>query len=391
MHCPPTSRLPRLRFVAACFLGLAAAFVPNLLTAQTAPATAPAATGPAATTRADRRGFGANGRAPVSAAPTIIKPASGLPSLYVVGDSTAAKNNGNTIEGWGVPFLTYFDLTKVNVVNAALGGRSTRTFMNEGHLEELIARLKQGDTVLIQWGHNDSYDLDGPTGRGSLHGLGDETIEVTRNGHAEILHTFGWYMRYEIARIRAAGAIPVVLTLTIRDRWNADGTIERDPLPNINLDNLNRFHEPPIYSVWSAQVAKQVFAPLLDVHNMIADHDEKVGKDVVSTYYNSPRDPTHRNPNGAAVDAEITLACLKTLQGEAVNEMLNDKGKAVAPADPKYVFRNVLPGTDPSPDSRLQLQPFTYHGSLNIEEDDPHAPRTGKVVPRARRRFHSHL
>ncbi len=391
------TRFSRLRLAAACLLGVAAAIAPEFLSAQTAPATGPAGTGPAvaATGRgrggrggrgglarggAPGAGAGGNGRT-VSAAPTIIKQADGVPSLYVVSDSTAAKSRTPTIEGWGVPFLTYFDPTKINVVNNAFGGRSSRTFMNEGKLEDLIGKLKQGDTVLIQWGHNDSYDLFDANGRGSLHGLGDETMEVTRfDGKPEVLHTFGWYMRYEVARIRGAGAIPIIMTLTVRDRWNADGTIERNPLPNINMDNLNRFHEPPIYSVWSAQIAQQVFTTLLDVHNMIADHDEKVGKDVVSTYYNSAGDPTHRNPTGAAVDAEISLACLKTLEGPAFDDMLNEKGKAVAAADPKYVAKNILPGTDPDPNSKLSLQPFHYGGSLNLEEDDPHTPRVGKMV-----------
>ena len=53
----------------------------------------------------------------------------------------------------------------------------------------------------------------------------------------------------------------------------------------------NRFHEPLIYSTWSAEVAKQVYAPLLDVHKLIADRYDREGKDVVSTYFNSPGDP----------------------------------------------------------------------------------------------------
>ena len=39
----------------------------------------------------------------------------------------------------------------------------------------------------------------------------------------------------------------------------------------------------------------------------------------------------------------------------------------------------LLPGSDPDPNSKLDLQPFVFHGSLNIEEDEPKAPRVGKV------------
>src|SRR5690606_40506987 len=52
-----------------------------------------------------------------------------LPTLFIAGDSTAAKNNGNPIQGWGVPFADYFDREKINVANHARGGRSSRTFI----------------------------------------------------------------------------------------------------------------------------------------------------------------------------------------------------------------------------------------------------------------------
>jgi lysophospholipase L1-like esterase len=105
---------------------------------------------------------------------------SALPALYVVGDSTAAKHTRtpDTIQGWGAPFLTYFDPSKIKVVNAALGGRSARTFITEGRLDELVAKLKPGDTVLVQFGHNDAYDINESTGRGSLHGTGEGTEEI---------------------------------------------------------------------------------------------------------------------------------------------------------------------------------------------------------------------
>ena len=46
-----------------------------------------------------------------------------------------------------MPFADYFDLTKVNIVNRARGGRSSRTFINEGLWDQLLADVKAGDTV----------------------------------------------------------------------------------------------------------------------------------------------------------------------------------------------------------------------------------------------------
>ena len=82
------------------------------------------------------------------------------PSIYVVGDSTAS--NADRC-GWGDPFVDYFDPAKVQVFNRARAGRSSRTFITEGLWDKVLADLKQGDFVLIQFGHNDAGPLD--TGR----------------------------------------------------------------------------------------------------------------------------------------------------------------------------------------------------------------------------------
>ncbi|MCU1234785.1 MAG: rhamnogalacturonan acetylesterase [Candidatus Solibacter sp.] len=265
-----------------------------------------------------------------------------LPALYVLGDSTAAEQTRvPTIQGWAVPFLSYFDPSKIRVVNAARGGRSSRTFITEGLLDSVVAKLHAGDIVLIQFGHNDVFPLNDNVARGSLHSIGEETEEIDNKvtGKHEVVHTYGWYLRKFVNDVRSKGARPIILTLTIRDRWGKDGKIERLPEPGLDLSNTNRFTAPSIYSVWAAEVARSMTVPLIDVHNMIADRYDREGPDVVSTYFNSPRDPTHRNPLGAEVDAAITLAGLKALLGPAFNVFLSDRGKVVEAADTKYIVR----------------------------------------------------
>ena len=79
--------------------------------------------------------LGARGQSPALAPDLASDPAAishpidpRLPTIFIAGDSTAAKNNGNPVQGWGEPFHDYFDSAKVNVVNLARGGRSSRTF-----------------------------------------------------------------------------------------------------------------------------------------------------------------------------------------------------------------------------------------------------------------------
>ncbi|MDX6712834.1 MAG: hypothetical protein QOH96_3850, partial [Blastocatellia bacterium] len=101
-----------------------------------------------------------------------------LPTLFVVGDSTA-NNNANGGRGWGDPFMAYFDPTKINVLNRARGGRSSRTYLTEGLWDKVMADVKPGDTVLIQFGHNDAGAVnDDSRARGSLPGTGDATQEI---------------------------------------------------------------------------------------------------------------------------------------------------------------------------------------------------------------------
>src|SRR3954449_6283558 len=80
------------------------------------------------------------------------------PSIFIAGDSTAANGMPGAI-GWGKPFGGLFDASKANVVNSARGGRSSRTFVTEGLWDRLIADVKTGDYVLIQFGHNDGGEI----------------------------------------------------------------------------------------------------------------------------------------------------------------------------------------------------------------------------------------
>src|SRR6185437_8467178 len=148
-----------------------------------------------------------------------------LPTVFIVGDSTA-RNQADL--GWGDHFAHYFDTNRINVANRARAGRSSRTFINEGSWDRVLAEIKPGDYVLLQMGHNDGGDLGGAKPRGTLKGLGDETKDVTLpDGHTETVHTYGWYMRKYIADTRAKKATPILLSLTIRNIWK-DGKIERD-------------------------------------------------------------------------------------------------------------------------------------------------------------------
>ena len=83
-----------------------------------------------------------------------------LPTLFIVGDSTL--NSNAPLRGWGQDLGQFFDQTKLNVVNRAIGGRSSRTFQYEGRWDKILSELKRGDFVILQFGHNDVGKYDDP-------------------------------------------------------------------------------------------------------------------------------------------------------------------------------------------------------------------------------------
>ena len=75
--------------------------------------------------------------------------------------------------------IPYFDTNRINVENHAKGGISTRQrFMNQGYWQAILPRLKAGDFVILEFGHNDSSELEGPSFRGTIKSIGEESKEV---------------------------------------------------------------------------------------------------------------------------------------------------------------------------------------------------------------------
>jgi lysophospholipase L1-like esterase len=78
-------------------------------------------------------------------------------NIYLAGDSTVQTYDVNRAPqaGWG-QFLKDYFTDDVNVVNHAIGGRSSKTFITENRLSKIVTEINEGDYLLIQMGHNDS-------------------------------------------------------------------------------------------------------------------------------------------------------------------------------------------------------------------------------------------
>jgi hypothetical protein len=232
-----------------------------------------------------------------------------LRTLFISGDSTAATGRPST-RGWAALLVDYFDAGKVNLANQAVGGARFNTYLAEGRWDKVMAAIKPGDFVVIEFGHNN----------GPLPGIGEETQEVAgRNGGPPtILHTHGWYLRKFIADVKSKGGIPIVSTITLRKKW-IDGKIERLKEQKPGQGGM---------SDWSRQVAAAEKAWLVDHSNVIGNIYDKLGMDEVAKFFDGT-EYLHTNTEGAIVNCEAFIAGLKALPAMPLVDFLNNKGKAI--------------------------------------------------------------
>ncbi|HEY4382228.1 MAG TPA: rhamnogalacturonan acetylesterase [Acidobacteriaceae bacterium] len=324
-------------------LAFAAQQAPPAATPPTTPAaspTAPATPPPMRTppdARTSEKGLG------------LVPPANpALPSLILIGDSTVRNGHGKGDQnqwGWGAPIADLFDPAKINVVNHAIGGLSSHSYISQGHWDLALEIIKPGDIVLIQWGHNDGgINLPGaapvpdaglapgatpptpppgvaprgPNVGGSLPGIGEETLDATnaRSGKVETVHTYGWYLRKYIADVKAKGATPIICSLVPRKIW-VDGKVRR---------------QTDTYRGWAQQVAEQQHVGFVDLNEIIARRYDALGPDAVDKLFGDPH--THTDWDGAVLNAESVVAGLRALPHDPVAKYLSDKGRAISAYKP---------------------------------------------------------
>lgn len=172
--------------------------------------------------------------------PSSIAPGTGI-NIYLAGDSTVKDysaagmyNSGVTQSAgsWGEFLQEFFDEDYVTVIDYAQGGRASRSFLNEGKLDTIMASIKEGDYLFMQFGHNDCangasyyedrfvplYTQDSlPTS--SDRSSGFPTIKPTEDMQSSD-GTYSWdcgatykgYLQEYIDRALAVGAVPVIVS-----------------------------------------------------------------------------------------------------------------------------------------------------------------------------------
>ena len=131
------------------------------------------------------------------------------PTLHLVGDSTMAdkpKEPANPETGWGQALPALLKPEAGRVVNYAMNGRSTKSFIDEGRWAKVVAALQPGDFVIIQFGHNDEK-ADKPA-----------VYAAAGGAYRDNLRRF-------VREAREHGATPILATPVARRRWSAAGEL----------------------------------------------------------------------------------------------------------------------------------------------------------------------
>lgn len=127
--------------------------------------------------------------------------------IYIAGDSTAATYPEKRAPraGWGQMLDPFFD-EDIRVINKAKSGRSSKSFIAEGRLDDILSEIQPNDYLFIQFGHNDA-----------------KTNSPER--YTEPFSTYKHYLKQYIDGARDKGAIPVLLTPVERRSFSNDGKI----------------------------------------------------------------------------------------------------------------------------------------------------------------------
>jgi lysophospholipase L1-like esterase len=187
----------------------------------------------------------------VSTTVAAVAPPVALPpvTIHLAGDSTVSNYAATTVqEGWGMELGQFFN-DKVTVDNQAQGGANVQSFHRSGNWTRIIAALKPGDYVLIQFGANDSGTAHGP---------------VSPPDFADILGQMA-------DEVRAKGATPIFVTPSAFFDWSADGQ-----------ENNARL-APYAAACYTAGAAKNVLVDDLDARGV--EWLNSIGKTTAAPFY----------------------------------------------------------------------------------------------------------
>nr|WP_269154387.1 rhamnogalacturonan acetylesterase [Bacillus sonorensis] len=199
----------------------------------------------------------------------------------MAGDSTVQNYQANSPQGgWG-EFLQSYLSEDVQVVNRAIGGRSSKTFVEEGRLAAILEVIKKGDWLFVQMGHNDS-SKDKP------------------ERYTDPYTTYKQYLRMYIEGARQKEATPLLIT----------------PVARLHYENGVFLNDFPDYCIAMKQLAEEEHVLLIDLMNKSLQHFAEKGYSDIFKYFmisENVNDYTHFTKKGAREIAKLVSSGMQEL------------------------------------------------------------------------------
>ncbi|WP_299033287.1 fibronectin type III domain-containing protein [uncultured Pseudokineococcus sp.] len=298
------------------------------------------------------------GTAPKLAALTITpqapREAGAEPTAWITGDSTVQTYTDDYTPqaGWG-QMLDRYLTDDVSVVNRAIGGRSSKNFISQGRLDDVLLDVRPGDYLFAQFGHNDNS-----------YGVDDRFAAPA--DYREYLRTF-------VDGARQRGATPILVTPVSRRSFAADGTA------NVSF---------PAYVEAVRELAAETGAPLVDLsassRALLTEIGPERAKSVflwvpAGVYPNRPngtQDDTHFQDYGAVQMARLVAADVARLDIPLAQEVVEAEPPAQVPAAPT----GVVAGSVSSSGTVLTWEPVEGADIYQVERKDAGAPDADYVL-----------
>lgn len=233
-------------------------------------------------------------------------------TIFMIGDSTMANkkmDGGNPERGWGMVLPGFFS-EDVRIDNHAVNGRSSKSFISEGRWEKVISKVKKGDYVFIQFGHN------------------DEKTDSTR--HTDPGTTFDDNLRRFVNETRAKGGIPVLFNSIVRRNFvqPKDASIAKDirRIPGASKEQPKEgtvlFDTHGAYLDSPRNVAKELGVTFIDLNKITHDLVQGLGPveskklfmfvepNRVPAFPKGREDNTHLNIYGARTVAGLAVKAI---------------------------------------------------------------------------------
>ena len=263
------------------------------------------------------------------------------PKVFLIGDSTVATFTERyaPMAGWGQKFQQFFS-DKITVDNRAIAGKSSRSFIEEGKWSRVLNDIRQGDYLLIQFGHND---------------------QKHDHRYTEPYGTYKKFLTQYIRETRSKGGIPILVTSVMRRRFNRDSEL---------------FDTHGHYPKAVQQLANELDVPLIDLHQRSFAHFAQLGEEATKNIFlwlkpgeskNYPRgleDNTHFSGYGAQEVGKLVIEGLK-----ALDLPLKSYLKGAKPCKQEITESiAICQGDSVYLDGRYQTQPGVYRVDLGTED-----------------------